>query len=476
MTNAIDKSEISARKAEWLDVKRRLQYSKSYTKQELNIFEQYFVKGQEPKWAKGLVSELGSESDPIPLIYRLWFSRDQSQEAWQAILNAVLTTYAPSQVNTSLQDTRNLIYQEACSPVYCGDEDAPIGFMGGLEERMFNFLAGDFATGVFPTYKGGRILTGGFFGASYYNHLFSWLKRSEYMNPLVMLQYMQEFWYEGLSDTYVDKLFVNGVDNVVKDYFRKIADFIPSQGDAFDAARITHCRKVQDILEHRPIPERLAQWWSDAKRGGQEPATVVHSQAAPESDKSFQHGVTQPAIVINRQAGELIEKTLEIARKYNLPLEPAEQASFNPEQEPYFEWLERLLPLNAVGHAMEQGQAPSGFYPELFERYAAITQGEFEPEHVNVDSEDDWETLLIEFTHAGKKIKILVDEVEDSDWFTPNFVVALNDFAKRYLRGRWFDLYDDDDACVSMYLPAEAYADYLELKTAVQSFNENSSV
>ena len=35
------------------------------------------------------------------------------------------------------------------------------------------------------------------------------------------------------------------------------------------------------------------------------------------------------------------------------------------------------------------------------------------------------------------------------------------------------NLYDDDDACVSMYLPAEADADYLQLKTAMQSFNDN---
>ncbi len=216
MTNKIDKSEIAARKAQWLDVKRRLQYSKSYTRQELSVFEQYFVKGQEPKWAKGLVTELGSESDPIPLLYRLWFSRDQSQEAWQTILNMMLTTYTPSQVYASLKDTRNLIYQEACSPVYCGDEGAPIGFMDGLEERMFNFLAGDFAIGVFPTYQGRRIFTGGYFGFGYYNDLTRWLERNEYENPLTMLQYMQEFWYEGMSDAHIDDLCLDGREKTVR--------------------------------------------------------------------------------------------------------------------------------------------------------------------------------------------------------------------------------------------------------------------
>lgn len=174
----VDKSELEARKIEWLSIKPRLEYSKSHTKKELKVFEQYFIKGQEPEWNKGQDWAIGGcEPDPIPLLYRLWFSRDQSQEAWQAILDSVLSTYTHLQILASLQETRNLIYQQACSSSYYGVEDSPIGFMGGLEERIFNFFAGDFASKVFPAYQGQRILTGGFFGSGYYCELVDWLER-----------------------------------------------------------------------------------------------------------------------------------------------------------------------------------------------------------------------------------------------------------------------------------------------------------
>lgn len=465
-------SGLESRKSEWLLVRQRLGHSKRYTNKELKVFEDYFVKGQEPKWGKGQVSALGGcESDPIPLLYRLWFSRDQSQEAWQAILDSILSTYAHLQIVASLQETRNLIYQEACSSSYCGSDGAPAGFIGGAEERIFNFLAGDFNSGVFPVYHGERVLGGAFFGFSYYGDLIDWLQRGDYVNPHNMIQFMQEFWFEGLSDDYIDRMVQDEMDDVLKKYLHLVATFTALPGCAEDVARASHCQKVREILTSRPIPALLVQWWRDAK------VTKVVSEDSPDDalESVDASNTSQSPIVYGQTvvgyAGELVDRTIYLIKKYGLEYESAEQGGFNSTKEPYFQWLQRLLPISAICHSMEQGQHPFSFYPELFERYVAATQGEFQPKEVRFDSEDDWETVLIEFDFKGRLISLVIDGVENSDWFSPGFVVALNDFAQANLRGRWLDMYDNDDACVSIYIPAAAYSEFSELRLLLQATN-----
>lgn len=284
---------------------------------------------------------------------------------------------------------------------------------------------------------------------------------------------MQEFWYEGLSDECIKKLVQDDTVNTVRAYLGLVSAFSSASMPELeeDHARITHCRKVRDILESRPIPALLVQWWCDAKSGV--PVSVAGAQ---ESVVEAEVDNASPGASIAEGAAtgavsQLIDKTLELIKKYNLAFTPAELGGFDPAQEPCFQWIERLLPMNAVGHAMEQGQAPSSFYPDLFERYVAVTQGEFSPENLSFDSKDNWETLLIEFEYAGKPIRLVVDGVDDSDQFTPNFVLALDGFAKHHLQGRWLDMYDDDDACVSIYLPAVAYVEFLELRALLQAVN-----
>jgi hypothetical protein len=128
--------------------------------------------------------------------------------------------------------------------------------------------------------------------------------------------------------------------------------------------------------------------------------------------------------------------------------------------------LSVLLPEISASHAMEQGEAPSGFYPRLLEAYSSITQGDFNPLHVEVDSDDEWESLILQFECMGVARSIKVSGVDDSDYFTPDFVVALNGFAGIVgLSGRWIDFYDGDDGCTSVYVPLGAVGDFRELKS-----------
>jgi hypothetical protein len=128
--------------------------------------------------------------------------------------------------------------------------------------------------------------------------------------------------------------------------------------------------------------------------------------------------------------------------------------------------LSVLLPEISASHTMEQGEAPSGFYPRLLEAYSSITQGDFNPLHVKVDSDDEWESLILQFECMGVARSIKVSGVDDSDYFTPDFVVALNGFADTVgLSGRWIDFYDGDDGCTSVYVPLGAVGDFRELKS-----------
>jgi hypothetical protein len=135
--------------------------------------------------------------------------------------------------------------------------------------------------------------------------------------------------------------------------------------------------------------------------------------------------------------------------------------------------LDRLLPDSAFGHLLEQGTSPSNFYPSLFDAYLDTTRGEFEPEELYFDSDDDWESLLIRFIFGGSEYEIRVEDVNDSDWFSSDFVVALNRFAEAHLSGRWVDFYDSCDWCTSVYVPAGAYGEFRALSDQLEKLLES---
>jgi hypothetical protein len=124
-----------------------------------------------------------------------------------------------------------------------------------------------------------------------------------------------------------------------------------------------------------------------------------------------------------------------------------------------------LFPQRTVSHAIEQGEAPSDIYPNMLERYALVSNGEFRPENIEVDSDDGWESAELAFDFRGERHKFVVRNINDSDYFSPAFVPALNRFAKRVdILGRWVAFYNGDDSCSSIYVPVTAYIHFRKLK------------
>ncbi|WP_448680761.1 hypothetical protein [Pseudomonas nicosulfuronedens] len=128
-------------------------------------------------------------------------------------------------------------------------------------------------------------------------------------------------------------------------------------------------------------------------------------------------------------------------------------------------YIPGFFPGRSARHTCELGESPSGAYPQLLNLYAAMTAGEFSPQNVSADSDDDWESLWLAFESNGKRHRFRVLEVENSDWFSSQFVSGLNRFAARAgLCGRWVNFYDGDDSCSSLYVPAPAARRFQALK------------
>ena len=163
---------------------------------------------------------------------------------------------------------------------------------------------------------------------------------------------------------------------------------------------------------------------------------------------------------------KLADRLKALAEKYGLAV-----GDIDPQAEDFIPdaayIVEVLFPLRTVSHAIELGEAPSGLYPNMLERYAVVTSGEFTPEHIKADSDDDWESVELAFDFRGKCQRFVVRDVDDSDYFSPAFVPALNRLAKKLdIPGRWVAFYNGDDACSSLYVPVEAYTPFRKLKAA----------
>ncbi len=178
----------------------------------------------------------------------------------------------------------------------------------------------------------------------------------------------------------------------------------------------------------------------------------------------------------NRQA--LLKALQSLSDEHELGMDAGALAAA---EQPYSQdasfYMQTLFPHRTASHTEEQGEAPSGAYPRLLVAYAEASGGAFEPQDIEADSDDGWESLTLMFHHGGKKQRIKVNGVEDSDWFTPDFVKALNRFAKRAgLPGRWVDFHNGDDACTSIHVPEAAQARFKALKKKYSAQTEEAEL
>lgn len=168
---------------------------------------------------------------------------------------------------------------------------------------------------------------------------------------------------------------------------------------------------------------------------------------------------------------DLLKALQELSDAHGLGIDAAALAAARqplaPQDDQYPEACQHLQALFAhrmAAHTQELGESPQGAYPRLLADYAVASGGDFAPLDIEADSDDGWDTLTLEFKLGDKAQRFKVSGVADSDWFTADFVKALNRFAKRAgLPGRWVDFHGDD-ACTSIYVPEAAHTRFKALK------------
>ena len=260
-----DKGWVIERQVGWQRIKQRLDISERFTKKELKILENYYLKGKEPKWDREW------DDDPIPLFFRLWFDPDQNLEHWQSIMDEVFAYPQPYQVGHSLTETYDILWGEANNSVsYSGLNGLPNGFMGGGEKKMFDLLIGPPDCENNILYHGKELTKRLFFNKGYYRSMASWLNIKVLQNHFKINLYSLEHWYARLTDEKCEELKMDtkrsptGEESVLE-YLSIVARYHTPEESSEDFIRQDYCNKVRDILNGRPLPTLMKQWWEEAK-------------------------------------------------------------------------------------------------------------------------------------------------------------------------------------------------------------------
>lgn len=277
-----------ARKAAWENIKFRLTYAGQ--KVAFKVFEAYFLKGKEPNLRP-------MENDPIPLVYRLWLSPDQSTESWIEITRRFLagpeawTTHVsiePTgdgqswrelckglswgwQIDRSLRDSYEILMQHAsarhfdgATPYEGSDVVPPLGFMGGTEKKLYHFLTGRTPGSESLSYKGKKL----FEPSSYFGHLFYydsclWLDGKTPTNPYCIYNYMGKHWFDSMNAAYMTEIETDQAIQFYLSCFLVLVARYPETG--VDDQRAAYCHELRQLLDTGPLLEPLQTMWRQAK-------------------------------------------------------------------------------------------------------------------------------------------------------------------------------------------------------------------
>ncbi|MES2819787.1 MAG: hypothetical protein V4812_12470 [Pseudomonadota bacterium] len=279
---------LEARKEAWADIKFRLQYAKQ--KVAFKVFEAYFLKSKEPNLHP-------MQNDPIPLVYRLWLSPDQSIEAWVAIAERVLAgpeawtsnvSIEPTgdgeswkelneghawgwQAARSLADSYKILMQQAGARHYNGVEPyagsdviPPLGFMGGNEKKIYEFMNGRIPGSEHLLYKGKQLFEPEFyFGHIYYYDACYWLDGTRPSNPFCIFNFMGDLWFNCMTAAYMNEIEQSEAIQFYMNCFLVLVARYPSGG--VDAERAAYCSELRALLNAGPLLEPLQAMWHQAK-------------------------------------------------------------------------------------------------------------------------------------------------------------------------------------------------------------------
>lgn len=258
---ALDKEQLAARKAEWPDYEVRLRVW--HSKSEVKMLERYYLSGKEPKW------DMFWESDPIPLLYRLWLYPDSSDAAWCAVTERVLAYQRGAE--SSLRESQKLLddpYQSSWD-----GRSWPIGMLGGAEQRLLHFMQGRLPCSAHLRHQGQPLyprMTR--FIPQFYRDLLPWLNDTPPYNPFTLIRFQAGDWLSGINDEQVPKLLKDYNEHgawlqeeTIK-FFTVVAAYPAPPPGGLGDERQAFCQEVREHLDGRPLPTPFDAWWAQARR------------------------------------------------------------------------------------------------------------------------------------------------------------------------------------------------------------------
>jgi hypothetical protein len=295
---------LEARKEAWADIKFRLQYAQQ--KVAFKTFEAYFMKGKEPNLHP-------MQNDPIPFVYRLWLAPDQSIESWVAITERFLAgpeawptriSIEPTgdgeswrelnkghawgwQIGRSLADSYEILMQHAGARHYDGvvpyagsDVIPPLGFMGGSEKRIYQFMNGQIPGSEHLLYNGKKLFEPStYFGHIYYSETCRWLDGSTPSNSYCIYNYMGVHWFNSMTATNMLKIEQSETMQFYMSCFLVLVARYPESG--VDAERAAYCSELRQLLNAGPLLEPLQTMWHQAKNNRERIDLNAYMQEEP---------------------------------------------------------------------------------------------------------------------------------------------------------------------------------------------------
>ncbi|BBP83776.1 MULTISPECIES: hypothetical protein [unclassified Pseudomonas] len=284
----LKRQQLEERKAAWADIKFRLQYAQCRVP--LKTFEAYFMKGKEPVLRP-------YEEDPMPLVYRLWLAQDQSLEGWLRITERFLA--GPSAWRTdvsieptgdgeswaeasrgnlgghiiarSLADSYQILVQKAGASHFDGSEPfagsdvvPPLGFMGGLEKKLYHFLSGQTPGTEHLHYDGKKLFDPRFhFGHIYYYDRCKWLDGTLPSNTYSLYNYLGSRWFMSMDEAHMGEIREQESIQFYLNCFLVLVARYPESG--VDAERAAYCAEIRQLLDAGPLLEPLGTMWRQAR-------------------------------------------------------------------------------------------------------------------------------------------------------------------------------------------------------------------
>ncbi len=251
-----DPEWLAERKSEWRIIRKNLEQTEDFNVKQIRALEKYFLTGKESDDIT-FNYKYYEEVHNIPLIFKLWFHPDRSEDNWGRLCDDI----------TERDYRVSLMILKGCSLVY-GKPYPPDEYIGGLERRVFEFLHGngrgirtvrdDYGHTTKLDISKHRISLDGLT-----TMMFSWLYGGS--NPYAICQYMTDWWFEEIENA-DDKWFARNKTKLKKFLIRLLIFVEPSGLSGEDLQYKCFADKFREMLNTRKLPEGLRRIWDSVQK------------------------------------------------------------------------------------------------------------------------------------------------------------------------------------------------------------------